>query len=129
MEDTIVLANRKLLKAILEGARRLHPRETVFLLRGRSKGEIIEVSELLVPPLATRGLGFANIPLHMLPIDFSIVGAAHSHPSGNLAPSTIDLNNSFGKILMIVAPPYKNEENVAVYNRQGKRLTLKITET
>jgi proteasome lid subunit RPN8/RPN11 len=129
MEDVVVLANRKLLKAILEGARRLHPKETVFLLRGKSKGNAIKISELLVPPLATHGMGFANIPLHMLPIDFSIIGTAHSHPSGNLKPSTTDLNHSFGKILMIIASPYKNEGNVAVYNRQGKKLTLQITET
>jgi proteasome lid subunit RPN8/RPN11 len=118
-----------LLQAIFESARRLHPRETIFLLRGKSKGNSIKISELLVPPLATCGMGFANVPIHMLPIDFSIVGMVHSHPSGNLAPSTTDLNHFFGSILMIVASPYKDERNVAIYNRQGNKLILQIMET
>lgn len=68
------------------------------------------------------------MPFHMLPIDFSIVGAVHSHPSGNLTPSTRDLNHSFGRIIMIVGFPSMNEQNVAVYNRDGEKLTLQIAE-
>jgi proteasome lid subunit RPN8/RPN11 len=63
----------------------------------------------------------------MMPMDFSIVGTAHSHPSGNLTPSHADLNHSFGVILMITGFPFRNEENVAVYNRSGARLTLQVT--
>ncbi|MEM1575601.1 MAG: hypothetical protein QXF09_01570 [Nitrososphaerota archaeon] len=32
---------------------------------------MINISELIVPPLAAYGWGFASIPLHMLSIDFS----------------------------------------------------------
>jgi proteasome lid subunit RPN8/RPN11 len=124
-----VLVGEELLQAVFEGARRLYPREIVLLLRGEKKKNLVKISEVVVPPLATYGSGFANIPLHMLPMDFSIVGTVHSHPSGNLTPSNADLNHVFGVVLMIVGFPFTDERNVAVYNRNGEKLTLKITES
>ena len=124
-----VLVGEELLQAVFEGARRLYPREIVLLLRGEKKKNLVKISEVVVPPLATYGSGFANIPLHMLPMDFSIVGTVHSHPSGNLTPSSADLNHVFGVVLMIVGFPFADERNVAVYNRNGEKLTLKITES
>lgn len=121
-----VSVNQELLQAMFEGAKRLYPRETVLLLRGEKEKSTIQISELVVPPLATYGQSFASIPLHMLPMDFSIVGTVHSHSSGNLAPSTTDLNRSFGIILMIIGFPFMDERNVAVYNRSGKKLMLKV---
>lgn len=122
-----VSISQELLKAIFEGARRLYPKETILLLRGEKKKNLVKISELVVPPLATYGRGFANIPLHMLPIDFSIVGTVHSHPSGSLTPSTTDLNHFFGNILIIVGFPFADERNVAGYDRSGKKLVLQIT--
>ena len=122
-----VSISQELFQAIFEGARRLYPREAILLLRGEKKKNLIQVSELVVPPLATYGRSFANIPLHMLPMDFSIVGTVHSHPSGNLTPSTTDFNHFFGNILIIVGFPFADERNVAVYNRNGEKLTLQIT--
>ena len=124
-----VLVGEELLQAVFEGARRLYPREIILLLRGEKKKNLVKISEVVVPPLATYGSGFANIPLHMLPMDFSIVGTVHSHPSGNLTPSNADLNHVFGVVLMIVGFPFADERNVAVYNRNGEKLTLKITES
>ncbi len=117
----------ELLETIFEGAKQLYPRETILLLRGKKSSDVILVEELVVPPLATYGDGFANIPLHMLPMDFSIVGTVHSHPSGNLAPSDVDFNHFFGRILMIVGFPFAGVQNVAAYNSQGERLRLQIT--
>jgi len=117
------------LQTILESAKRLYPRETVLLLRGKKEKSLIKISELIVPPLATHGQGFANIPLHMLPMDFSIVGTVHSHPSRNITPSTTDLNRSLGIILMIVGFPFMDERNVALYNRAGERLLLQVVKT
>ena len=123
----IVSISKELLQGILEGAKLLYPRETILLLRGKKKKDLIDIFELVVPPLATYGKGFANIPLHMLPIDFSLVGTVHSHPSGNLTPSRADLNHFLGSILMIVGFPFVDDRNVAVYNRNGENLTLKVT--
>jgi len=125
-KTSTVSLSAELLDAIFEGARRLYPKETILLLRGKKTKDTIRVEELVVPPLATYGHGFANIPLHMLPMDFSIVGTVHSHPSGSLTPSDVDFNHFFGRILMIVGVPFADERNVAVYNSHGERLHLEI---
>ncbi|MEM2130327.1 MAG: Mov34/MPN/PAD-1 family protein [Candidatus Bathyarchaeia archaeon] len=125
-KSVAVVVPALVLDAIFESARRLYPKETILLLRGKKDKDVIHVEELVVPPLATYGYGFANIPLSMLPIDFSIVGTVHSHPSGSLVPSVVDFNNFFGRILMIAAFPFADEQDVAVYNARGERLLLKI---
>jgi proteasome lid subunit RPN8/RPN11 len=124
--NIIVSINQDLLKAIFENAKQLYPKEMFLFLRGEKKKNLINISELIIPPLATYGWGFASIPLHMLPIDFSIIGTVHSHPSGDLNPSTIDLNHFFGSILMIVGFPFINERNIAVYDHKGRRLILQL---
>jgi proteasome lid subunit RPN8/RPN11 len=130
METAITVSiDHELLMTILEGARRLYPRETILLLRGKKKKDVTTISELVVPPLANYGQGFAQIRLHMLPMDFSIVGTAHSHPSGNLSPSPADLNHFIGVVLIIVGFPFKDEKNVAIYNRAGEKLALQVPET
>jgi len=126
-KNVTVSISQKLLGAVFEGAKRLYPRETILLLRGKKSNDTIRVLELVVPPLAVHGRGFANVPLHMLPMDFSIVGTVHSHPSGNLAPSDVDFNHFFGRILMIVGFPFADVQNVAVHNSNGEKLRLQIT--
>jgi len=118
---------REILVMVHESARALHPKETIFLLRGRATGNSVNISELIIPPAATYGRGFSTFPLHMMPMDFSLVGTVHSHPSGSLLPSSEDLNRSLGRVIIIVAFPYQGEKNVAAYNRDGKKLTLKLT--
>lgn len=124
--NTKVTMPRELLEMILESARHLHPRETILLLRGKASKNVINVSDVLIPPLATYGRSFSAFPAHMLPIDFSIVGAAHSHPSGNLKPSVEDQNHSIGRVMLIVGFPYQGKESVAAYNRSGERLMLEV---
>jgi proteasome lid subunit RPN8/RPN11 len=116
-----------ILEMILESAKHLHPRETILLLRGKSNKNVITISEIIIPPLSTYGQSFSAFQSHMLPMDFSIIGAAHSHPSGNPTPSSQDLNHSMGKILLIVAYPYLGKDNAVVYDRNGERLTLEVT--
>jgi len=125
--SVVVSISREALGVILENAKVLHPREAILLLRGKVGKEAILISEVLVPPMARYGKGFASFPMHMMPIDFSIIGTAHSHPSGNLTPSIEDLNRSLGRIIMIVAFPYLGEGNVAVYNRVGERQVLRVS--
>ena len=112
---------------ILEGAKRLHPKETIFLLRGKADKNMVRVSDVIIPPLATYGRGFSSFSPHMLPMDFSIIGVAHSHPSGNLKPSVGDQNRSMGRIMMIVGYPYTGEENVAIYSKSVENVTLEVT--
>ncbi len=114
---------RGLLEALLGFAGEAHPREAIVLLRGRAKKGIIEVSDFLLPPFGLGGRGFAQFPVHMLPIDFSIVGTAHSHPSGDLRPSAADLNNFYGRVMMIMARPYTLRD-AAFFNSRGEQVPL-----
>ena len=124
-----ITISQELLQTVFEGARSLYPKETILMLRGKKEKDIIVITELLVPPLANYGRGFANVRLHMLPMDFSIVGTIHSHPSGNITPSSADMNHFFGPVLMIVGFPFADEKNVAAYNRNGERLAVQVTST
>lgn len=124
-----VYIKRPVIDSILSYARIFHPREGILLLRGRIKRDKVDVDEVLVPPLSTHGKGFSAFPLHMLPIDFSIIGTAHTHPSGILRPSATDLNNFYGKIMVIAAYPYMSEKNITVIDRTGKTLSYKVVES
>lgn len=120
-----VLIDRRVLEAMLHLARELHPREVVLLLRGEVDGDEIRVTELLLPPFASSGRGFAEFPAHALPIDFTVVGTAHSHPSGSSRPSTLDLNHFYSRVMMILAYPYR-ESDAAVFNSRGEPLPLSV---
>ena len=127
-KNLIVSMSGELLDSIFEGAKRLYPKETFLLLRGKKSKNEIRISDLVVPPLAVYGYGFANLPFHMLPMDFSVVGTVHSHPSGNITPSSVDLNHFFGRVLMIVGFPFANAQNVAVYDSKGEKLQLQVVD-
>jgi proteasome lid subunit RPN8/RPN11 len=129
MANTVTVSiSRELLDGIFESAKRLYPKETIFLLRGKKKKDVIQITDLLVPPLATYGYGFANLPLHMLPMDFSLMGMVHSHPSGNKTASDVDFNHFFGRIMMIVGYPYQSQQDVVVYNCYGEKLSVEVTD-
>jgi proteasome lid subunit RPN8/RPN11 len=104
-------------------AREQHPREVIFLLRGKVERETIHIDDSLFPPMAVHGRSFAEFPLHMLPIDFSIIGTAHSHPSGAPTPSITDLNHFYSRIMIILSYPYTLMQ-AASYNARGEKIPL-----
>jgi proteasome lid subunit RPN8/RPN11 len=112
--------------SILSYAQMLHPREAILLLKGKVDKHRIVVNDTQIPPLATHGNTFSTFPLYTLPIDFSILGVAHSHPSGALRPSVTDLNKFYGRIMVITAYPYQSEKNMATFDRQGKTLKYRV---
>ena len=115
----------RVLEGIMELAAGAHPREMIMLLRGEREGRDVHVSETLFPPMGVGGRGFASFPAHILPIDLSIMGTVHSHPSGNLSPSQGDFNGFYGRIMMIVGPPF-NRSSVAAYDKRGERLEVEV---
>lgn len=121
-----VIIKRSVLESILSYAKACHPREGVLLLRGKIRKDLVEINEVLLPPLSVKGKYFSSFPLYMLPIDFSIVGTAHSHPSGMLSPSARDLNSFYGKIMIIAAYPYESKNNIIVIDGKGNILNYKI---
>jgi proteasome lid subunit RPN8/RPN11 len=64
----------------------------------------------------------------MLPMDFSFMGTAHSHPSGVLKPSVPDMNNFYGRLMMITAYPYETESSLAVFNSSGNSVEYEVVE-
>lgn len=69
------------------------------------------VTEILPLPGTKFGEDSAILMLHMLPVDFSIVGSVHSHPSGIPEPSRADLDlfHYFGYLHIIVGYPYASD--------------------
>ncbi len=124
--DKAVLIERVVIDSILSYAQMLHPREAILLLKGKVNKHKIVVNDTQIPPLATHGNTFSAFPLHTLPIDFSIVGIAHSHPSGALHPSVTDLNKFYGRIMVITAYPYRSEKNLAMFDNEGKTLKYEV---
>ncbi len=102
-----------------------HPNEIVVLLRGNRSGDVFHITDYLMPPFGFGSRRSAGFPSHMLPIDFSILGTAHSHPNGNLSPSTGDMHNFYGRLMIILGPPY-SMDNVAAYTKQGKAIPVKV---
>jgi len=119
---------REVLNSIFISAKALYPKETVLILRGKKKKDVIYITDLLVPPLAVYGYGFANLPFHMLPMDFSIMGMVHSHPSGNKSASDVDVNNFYGRVMMIAGFPYETEQDIVAYNCYGEKIQINITD-
>jgi len=117
---------RPVLISILEYASACHPKEGILLLRGKINKKKITVEEVEIPPFSIRGLGFSGFPAYMLPIDFSIVGTAHSHPSGVLRPSPTDMNKFYGRIMIIAAYPYRTERDIAVFDGEGNPMKYEI---
>ena len=114
------------LDLIMECARSNHPREFGGLLRADSdlKDTIIEI---VILPGTISGDSHAIFKLHMMPIDFSVVGTVHSHPSYSFEPSDADLHlfQKYGKIHIIVAKPYNNDSWQA-YDYNGMEVPMGI---
>jgi len=62
----------------------------------------------------------------MLPMDLSLMGVSHSHPSGILQPSIHDLNHFYGRIMVITAHPFQTYDDIGVFNKSGDRVLHEI---
>jgi len=114
---------REVIESFLEFAREMHPKEAILLIRGKKKGESYQLEELVFPPQAVSGESFSSFNMHMLPLDLSLLGVAHSHPSGFATPSVWDLNHIFGVLIMITAHPYRE---VRLFNSKGEAINFQI---
>jgi proteasome lid subunit RPN8/RPN11 len=114
-----------ILSEMLELAKETHPKEIILLIKGNRTQDTYNVTEYAFPPYGVGGKGFSAFPIRMLPIDFSMIGTAHSHPSGKLKPSIGDHHNHYGRTMMIMARPY-TEKDVAVYSKNGEKIQLKV---
>ncbi|MBN1860053.1 MAG: Mov34/MPN/PAD-1 family protein [Candidatus Thermoplasmatota archaeon] len=115
------------LNLILESSKSNYPQEFGALLRVDrvNKNTIIEVVLL---PGTISGDSHAIFQLHMLPVDYSIVGTVHSHPSSIARPSDADLDlfSHFGKIHLIVGVSSSGTVSWKAYDFTGRDVSLEI---
>jgi proteasome lid subunit RPN8/RPN11 len=98
--------------------------EFAAVLRAKD-GVIFEL--LMLPDGGFRGKTSVMVYLHMLPIDLTVVGSVHSHPSSNYYPSKADLDffGKAGMVNIIAAYPY-TDRSWQAYNRSGDKIDLEI---
>ena len=115
--------DRDCLTTILESSKSMHPKEFAGFLR--AEGDVIR--EVLLLPGMIHGDRHAIFNLVMLPIDYSVVGTVHSHPSPSNKPSKEDLQMFFkyGKVHIIVAMPY-DEDSWRAYDWNGKEIEVEV---
>jgi proteasome lid subunit RPN8/RPN11 len=116
---------RSTLQMILEASRDSLPNEFAAVLRAE-EGVVTEIMPL---PGSFSGETGAILPLHMLPIDFSVVGSVHSHPSGVAEPSPADLQlfHYFGYLHIIVGYPY-DEGSWRAWDHRGGPYPLGVVD-
>jgi len=117
---------RKCLDLIFECAKSNYPKEFGAMLRV-DEDEKDTITELVLLPGTISGDSHAIFKLHMQPIDFSIVGTVHSHPSSSPNPSDADLRlfGKHGKIHIIVASPY-DDYSWKGYTYNGEEINIKV---
>ena len=117
---------RSCLDLILECSKSNYPNEFGGLLRVDPDSKDV-INEIVILPGTVAGESHAIFQLHMLPIDFSIVGTVHSHPSYSSHPSNADLHlfQKHGKVHIIIAKPYA-EDSWKAYNYSGEEIEMGI---
>jgi proteasome lid subunit RPN8/RPN11 len=118
---------RKCLSLIFESSKSNYPQEFGALLRVDrvDKNTIIEV---ILLPGTISGDSHAIFHLHMLPVDFSVVGTVHSHPSSIARPSDADLDlfSHFGRIHIIVGVSPFGDVTWKAYDYVGHMVSMEI---
>lgn len=117
--------NKKALNLILEVSKESYPKEFAGLLRAE-KGVI---TEIILLPGTLSGESSAIFQLHMRPIDFTIVGSVHSHPSYSFHPSGPDLHlfEKFGHTHIITCMPY-DYNSWCAYDHYGSKIELEVVD-
>lgn len=123
---SVVRFEKSVADSLLSYALDSYPKEAILLLRGKISKDGMLINEILIPPLATHGRGFSGFSRIMLPMDLSIMGISHSHPSGSNQPSTHDLNHFYGRIMVIMAYPFQRYSDIGVFNSHGDRLQHEV---
>lgn len=120
-----VILKREVLDSMLTFFKMHHPNEAILVLRGSNKKGALLIDSLVIPPMAEGGPFFSGFPSFMLPGDLSIMGTAHSHPSGSAQPSLTDINHFSGLVGVIVKYPYEDNDLFA-YNSSGEQLEVLV---
>lgn len=115
--------DRGVLEMVNESAKDTYPNEFVATMRAEEG----VITELLLLPGTIQGTRSGVLLLHMLPIDFSVVGTIHSHPSYSNRPSEADLAlfGRFGNTHVITCLPY-DMGSWKAYDYNGREIELEV---
>jgi proteasome lid subunit RPN8/RPN11 len=122
---TVKRVRRSALAMAAEAAKASYPQEFGCMLRVE-KGE---VTELVLLPGTIQGDSHAIFQMHMLPVDRTIKGTLHSHPSPHPYPSDDDfaLFEHHGSIHIIYGHPY-GPSDWRAYGHDGTPVRLEVVE-
>lgn len=97
--------NQDTLRLLIRMGEESHPREFAALLTGE-KGVITGIN--LIPGTVT-GYQSASVFFDMVPLNFGVIGSAHSHPNGIISPSDADIEffSRCGDCHIIIGYPYE----------------------
>lgn len=114
---------KEVLDLIVESARHAHPNEFAGALR--AEGDTI--TAVLLVPGTVQGARHAILRMNELPIDRSVVGVVHSHPSKTARPSKADLQlfAKHGHTHIIIHHPY-DESTWRTWNHRGEPVRLTV---
>ncbi len=115
---------RPTLDSIIIAARNVHPLEFFSMLGGKNK----TIEELVIVP-AVFGENYASYSMEHVPIDRTIIGTVHSHPTEHNYPSDADLESfeKFGEVHLIISHPY-DFNTIRAFDNKGKKMTLRVLE-
>ncbi len=114
---------KRTLRMIMEASRDSLPMEFGAFLKAE-KNVIYEIAML---PGTIQGDRHTLFYLYNKPIDFSIVGSVHSHPSGITLPSDEDKHmfSNSGAIHIIVGYPFELE-SFSAYDRASRPVEINV---
>lgn len=115
---------RETLQFILEVSRSTAPLEFAGMLS--AKDDVI--TEVIIVPGTESSDENAVMKLFMLP-NISTVGSVHSHPSGNITPSGMDLElfSRQGIVHIIVGAPF-DLKSWKCYDKDGVQVKLEVVD-
>jgi len=115
---------RETLEAVLMAARNTFPNEFFCLLGGNRKEKTI--TEFVVIP-AVFGKTHTLVQDWLKPVDKSVVGSVHSHPSAHGFPSGPDLRAfpRFGEAHLILYYPF-DLHNARLFDLKGKEIKFEL---
>jgi proteasome lid subunit RPN8/RPN11 len=118
---------QKCLDMIVESSKSNYPQEFGALLRV-DRVDKTTIIEVILLPGTISGDSHAIFHLHMLPVDYSVVGTVHSHPSSIPRPSDADLDlfSHFGRIHLIIGVSSYGDVTWKAYDHTGQPVTLTI---
>ena len=118
------LIKKETLEMIIHAAKNTYPKEFIGLLGSRLENNVID--ELILTH-SEYGDSTSSIYMDSKPVDNSIIGSVHSHPTNSNNPSDEDIHSfpKFGKIHLIISYPF-NINAIKMFDSKGKLVEFKV---